>query len=68
MMDMEWFPTGLQRKTFLFGLLTCRWWVATAVEPREMERRLLQQIDYPANYMQNGSRRFFGLMRQGTVG
>jgi hypothetical protein len=41
----------------------CRWCVASNVEPREMERCLLQQIDYPANYMKNGSRRLFGFVR-----
>jgi hypothetical protein len=38
-------------------LHACRWWVASDTEPRDMERSLLQQLDYAANVLLNGKRR-----------
>lgn len=35
----------------------CRWCVAVAAEPCDMERQLLERLDYAANVVLNGQRR-----------
>lgn len=42
----------------------CRWCIATDTEPRDMERRLLDQVDYAANFQHNGGRRPFVMLPQ----